>query len=473
MSDSVSSKKSNWFSNKFPHPLVLLFLVIVAAGVLTYIVPAGEFDRVKLGNRTVVSPDSFHYVTNHPVGVFDFFRAVPNGMIGAASIMFLVLIVGGAIEVFTKTGAINMGLAKLVNKFGDKGGPVIIAILMLYFAVLGGFLGWIEASIPFIPIAIAVAVGLGYDSLVGVGIAVLGAVIGFTGGPTNIYTVGIAHEIAELPIFSGIGFRLVVYGVLVSLAIHHVIRYANKIKRDPNDSLMKGIDTSDLKFDIDGYKDAEFTIRHKLILLILFVTFGFVVYGMTQLKWNINDMSAMFLLSGVIAGIISRLPINVIGEHFAKGASKIVFGALIVGVARGIQWILNEGGITDTIIYNLSVPLSSLPGYLTATGMFFVQTIINFFIPSGSGQAMAVMPIMIPLADLIGVTRQTAVLAFQLGDGFSNILWFTYGGLMVFLSYGKVPYNRWIKFVWPFTVKMIVASIVFIVIATQIHYGPF
>lgn len=465
-------QKKPWYKS-FPHAFLLLFLVIVVCAILSYFVPAGEFKRIEVNGRTVVDAGSFHYIKNTPVSFFDIFRAIPNGMIKASSIMFLILIVGGSIEVFTRTGAINAGLSKIIRKYGEKGGPIVLVILMSFFAILGGFLGWIEAAFPFVPLAMAVICGLGYDTLVGVSVCTLAMILGFTGGPTNVYSVGIAQSVAELPLFSGIGYRLIVYITLIMIAITHVYKYAKKTKKDPSLSLMKGIDTSDLDYNLDLSKEIEFTGKHLVSLLILLGTFIMVVIGMTKLKWSINDMSAMFVIGGIIAGLACKMTPNKIAEYFVKGSEKIVFGALIVGLARGVQWILLEGNIVDTIIYGASLPLSKLPTVICAIGMFIVQMFINFFIPSGSGQAMVTMPIMVPLGDLLGITRQTTILAFQLGDGFSNIIWFTYGGLMFLLAAGKVPYNRWIKFIWPIVWKIFVASCIFLVIAVKIGYGPF
>ena len=465
-------KKKPWYKT-FPHAFLLLFLVIVVCAILSYIIPAGEFERIQVDGRTVVDAGSFHFVKNTPVSFFDIFRAIPYGILKAGSVVVLILLVGGSIEIFAQTGAIKASLSQLIKKFGDKGGPLVLVILMAFFALLGGFLGWIEAAFPFVPLAMAVIVSLGYDTLVGVAACTLAMILGFTGGPTNVYSVGIAQAVAELPLFSGMGFRLIVYITLVLICMEHVYRYAKKTKADPSLSLMKDIDTTDLDYNLNLTEEIEFTLKHKISLLILFLTFVMIVIGMTKLKWNINDMAAMFVLGGITAGLFYGMTPNKIGELFAKGAEKIVFGALIVGLARGIQWILLQGHIVDTIIYAASLPLSKLPTTICAIGMFIVQMFINFFIPSGSGQAMVTMPIMIPLGDLLGITRQTTILAFQLGDGFSNIMWFTYGGLMFLLASGKVPYNRWIKFVWPVIWKVFVVSCIFLVIAVHIGYGPF
>jgi uncharacterized ion transporter superfamily protein YfcC len=461
------------FIAKFPHALVLLFIVIVIAAIMSYVIPAGQFERVVVDGRTTVNPESFNYIERSPVGFFDIFRAIPQGLMGAGAIVFLILLVGGAVEVINDTGALKSGISSMVTRIGEKNRVFGLIALMFVLAVIGGWLGWIEAAIPFIPLTIAIVLALGYDSMTAVGVTVLGCILGFAAGPTNMYTVGVAHGIAELPMFSGLSYRIIIWLFFVALGMHRVVSYAKMVDKYPERSLTNDVDVSDLKFDISGFKTEDFTARHKAILLTLALSLVIVVYGMMKLGWGILDMAALFIITGAVTALVGQIPFNKMAEIFVRGASKVLIGGMIVGVARGIQWTLAEGKIIDTIIYHLSQILVGLPTYLTAIGMFFVQMIINFFIPSGSGQATAVMPIMIPLADLVGVTRQTATLAFQLGDGFSNIIFFSYGTLMFFLSLGRVPYDKWIRFVWPVIWKGILLSVIFVFIASQINYGPF
>lgn len=459
--------------NRFPHTLVLLVLIIMAAAVATHIVPAGKFERQVVQGRTIVNPASFKYIDSTPVGIFDVFKAVPYGLLGAGSIVFIILIVGGAVEIIGATGALNLALSKLVFAFEGTRKVYALVALMIGLAVIGGWLGWIEAAIPFIPLAVAAVLALGFDGMTAVGVVILGCIGGFTAGPTNMYTVGVAHSIAELPIFSGLTFRTVIWVTIVALGIHRVVTYANMIQKDPEKSMVKDINMDDLKFDVASYKDGDFTLRHKLILGVLLLSLAVAVYGMTKLGWGINEMSAVFVVTSIATAIIGKISINKAAEIFVAGASKVVIGGMIVGIARGIQWTLEKGNIIDTIIYNLSLLLNSLPPMLTAVGMFFVQMLINLFIPSGSGQAMTMMPIMIPLSDLLGITRQTACLAFQLGDGISNMFWPSCGGLMLFISFGRVPYDRWMKFFWPVLWKVTLLCIIYVLIATATSYGPF
>ncbi|MBU5484832.1 YfcC family protein [Clostridium sp. MSJ-11] len=452
---------------------VLIFSVIIVCAIASYFVSPGAFERQVVDGRTIVVPGSFHETSRSPLSLFDIFRAVPNGLIGASNVVFLVLIVGGSIEIYNKSGSISAGISLLVNSAGDKGGLIVITMLMIMFAILGGFLGWIEAAIPFVPIVIPIVLALGYDSMTAVAVCILGCMVGFAVGPTNVYTVGIAHSVAELPMFSGFGFRILAYITFVCVSIIYTLRYATKVKKDPSKSLVLGIDVSDIKYDFSKDKDKTMNSTQKLALIILILTFIFVVYGMIKLKWNINDMSAAFLLSGIVAGLICKMNADTIATTFISGAKASMSGAMIVGVARGVQWTLEKGGIIDPIINSMDKVLHGLPPWASVIGVMVLVTLLNGLVASGSAKAMALMPLLIPLSDLIGITRQTMTLAYQFGDGISNIFWFSYGTLLIFLSYGKVPLTRWYKFLMPLFGIFIILSIMFLFIAINIGYGPF
>ncbi|MEW8972917.1 MAG: TRAP transporter large permease subunit [Tissierellaceae bacterium] len=455
------------------NPYVLLFCVIAICGIASYFVTPGAFEREVVNDRTVVVPGSYHSVEKTPIAPFDILRAIPHGLIGSASVVFLILIVGGTIEVFNQSGSISMGVSKLISKMGGKGDTLVLIIFMIMFAVMGGFLGWVEAAIPFVPIAIPIILALGYDAMTAVAVCILGLMVGFSIGPTNVYTVAIAHAIAELPMFSGIGLRMIAYIVFVGVSIIYTVRYANSAKKDPSKSLVADIDVSDLTYDFSENEGKEMTGAQKISLFVLAVTFLIVVYGMLKLGWDINDMTAAFLLCGIIAGFICKMKPGEIANTFILGAKGSMNGAMIVGIARGVQWILEKGGIIDPIINNLAELLSGFPAVLSAIGIMLVVTLLNGLVPSGSGKAMALMPLLMPLGDLIGLTRQTTTLAYQFGDGISNMFWFTYGTLLIFLAYGKVPLQRWYKFLWPLMVILFAIAIVFLLVATKIGYGPF
>ncbi|WP_311695477.1 YfcC family protein [Sneathia sanguinegens] len=449
---------------------VLLFFVIVLCILASYVVTPGEFQRQIINGRTIVVANSYHNIPKNFLSPLAIFKAIPYGIMGASNMVVLILLVGGSIEIYNKSGTINAGINKLVNSVGTKGGPLVIAVLFIVFAILGGFLGWIEVCIPFAPLVIPILLALGYDTIVGVSVLVLGLMVGFMVGPTNIYTVGIADQISQLPIFSGLGLRLIIYFIYIPITLIYILWYAQRIRKNPEKSYMKDIDTTDLKVNIS--KNEPFTSIHKISLIILGLTFIISVYGMLKLKWNIIDMTAVFILSGIIAGLINKMSASDIADSFLVGCKSAFNGAMIVGVARGVQWALEQGKIIDPIIYGMSRMLQGLPSVATAIAVFIVVSFLNGLVPSGSGKAMALMPILMPLSELIGLTRQTMILAYQFGDGLSNIVWFTYGGLLLFLSYGKIPLSKWYKFVFPLILLLAILSAIFLTIAVKISYGP-
>lgn len=449
---------------------VLLFFVIVLCILASYVVTPGEFERQVVNGRTMVVANSYHNIPREILSPLAIFKAIPYGIMGASNMVVLILLVGGSIEIYNKSGTINAGINKLVNSVGTKGGPLVITLLFIVFAILGGFLGWIEVCIPFAPLVIPILLALGYDTIVAVSVLVLGLMVGFMVGPTNIYTVGIAHQISQLPIFSGLGLRLIIYFIYIPLTLIYILWYANKIRKNPEKSYMKDIDVDDLKVTIS--KNENFTIYHKVSLILLGLTFIISVYGMLKLKWNIIDMTAVFIVSGIVAGLINKMSASDIADSFLIGCKGAFNGAMIVGVARGVQWALEQGKIIDPIIYGMSKMLSGLPSVATAIAVFLVVSVLNGLVPSGSGKAMALMPILMPLSELIGLTRQTMILSYQFGDGLSNIIWFTYGGLLLFLSYGKIPLSKWYKFVMPLIIILAILSMIFLTIAVKISYGP-
>lgn len=448
----------------------LLFCVIVLCALASYVITPGVFERQIVNGRTMVIPGSYHTIEKTALSPFAVFDAIPNGIIGAANMIALILLVGGTIEVYNKSGAINSGINKLVYAVGDKGGPFVITALFYAFAILGGFLGWVEVCIPFAPLVIPIFIALGYDAIVATGVIILGLLVGFAIGPTNLYTVGIAHQVSQLPMFSGIGLRLVAYVVFTGISLIYLLAYAKKIKSNPEKSYMKGI--SDSEISIETTDNPTITKKQILALIVLLITFIFAIYGMLKLKWSIINLTGAFILSGIIVGYITGMTGGEIADNFLEGTKNAMGGAMLVGVARGVQWILEQGEIIDPIINWLANLLDGLPPVASAIGIFVVVTFLNALVPSGSGKAMALMPILIPLSELIGITRQTMTLAYQFGDGISNMFWFTSGGLLIFLSFGKVPLQRWYKFFIPLMSIMIIFVVIFLTIAVKIGYGP-
>ena len=462
---------------EFPHTYVIIFTIIILAGIMTYVLPAGEYDRVQIempdgSSRTVVDPATFHNVDPSPVPFFDIMQAVPNGLVASAEVVFFIFVVGGAFGIINSTGAILDGIGNLALKFGGKE-KLMIPVIMAVFSLGGATFGMSEETIVFVPIGIALARSLGYDAIVGTAIIFSGAAAGFIGGWMNPFTVGVAQGIAELPTFSAIGFRLVLYAVMLLAAIFMTMRYANKVKEDPEKSycreleLMQAEDGSALKEvkDLSG--------KQKLVLVGFVIGMGILVYGVLVHGWYMIEIAALFFTMGLVLGVIGGISPNRMAEEFLAGARDLATGALVVGFSRGILVVLTQGAILDTIIHGLASTIQGLPKTIAAVGMFVVQSLINFFIPSGSGQAGTTMPIMVPLADVIGLTRQTAVIAFQCGDGISNSIIPTGASLLAALGVAKIKYEDWVRFIWPLMALQSLIAAIFMVIATMMNLGPF
>ena len=464
-------KKKEGIGIKIPHVLVLLFAIIIIAAVATYVVTPGQYERIEKGGREVIDPESYEVVERNPVGIFGILKSVPRGLEEVAYIVFFIFIVGGAFGVISKTGSVDSGIAALTRVLEGREKLVIPAV-MGAFALGGSTLGLAEETLAFIPAMVPLAIALGFDSLTGVGMVLIGAGAGFAGAFMNPFTVGIAQGVADLPLFSGMGFRVIVWIVITGIAIAFVYRYASKIKKNPQLSPVYEEDknkeeTIDLK-DFD-----EMGSHHKQVLAVVVIAFGILVWGVTQYGWFITEISALFLGMGIAAGLVGRLGLDGTADAFVDGAKDLTMAALIVGVARGILVVLNDGHIIDTILHSVSVAIEGLPSYFSALGMYFFQMLLNIIVPSGSGQAALTMPIMAPLSDLTGVTRQTAVLAYQLGDGFTNIWSPTSGYFMAGLGLAGVAWKKWAKWFLPLLGAWIVAGGILVTIAHFIEYGPF
>ncbi len=455
---------------KVPHTYVILFALIVVAAIGSYIIPAGEFDRAKDPNsgRTVVVPGTFHKVEQNPLSFFDTFISVQKGSIDAADVVFFIFFVYASFYIVLQTGALHSFIGWLLRVLKGKE-IIIIPIFMYIFALGGSVFGMYEETFGFIPLFVGLAIAMGYDALVGMSIVSLAVAMGFAAAFMNPFTVGVAQKVAELPLFSGMGFRIIVWFVHVTMAVVYTLLYAIKVKKDPSKSILKGMDMGSLALNHDELVQKKLTGRDKLILLWVAVIVGLLVWGVIVKGWYFDELAGLFIIMGVAAGFMAGWGPSKIAVTFLEGAKDIVFGALVVGLSRGILIVMREAKIIDTVINAMATPLSYLPRWLAAEGMLIVQTLINFFIPSGSGQAATTMPIMAPLSDLLGITRQTAVLAFQFGDGFSNVLWPT-TALPVICSIAKVPIDKWWKYFVPFFGWLLVAQVIFMAVAVAINW---
>lgn len=464
-------KKTGKWKIKAPDAYVLIVMLIIVCAILTYIIPAGTYDRVfnEELQRELVDSTTFHYVEQNPVTFFEMVQAIPTGMGEVAWIIFLVFIVGGSFSIINATGAIDAGLGASIAKLRGKD-KILIFGIMAIFSLGGATFGMAESTLIFIPIGVLVARALGYDAIVGMAIIVIGAVCGFSGGWMNIFTVGVAQGIAGLPLFSGMGFRIIGHAVLLIISFIYIIRYCSKIKKNPEASLVYDLELTAANDTETKAELLEFTLRRKLTLLVVLIGFVVLIYGITN-GWSTGtQISSLFLVMGVAAGYVGGLKTNEIADAFVQGAKGLTYGALLIGLCRAMVVIITNGQIIDTILHTVASPLDNLPSILGAALMVPVQLVISFFITSGSGMAAATMPIMAPLADILEVSRQTAVLAYQYGDGMSNYLWPTSGLLLASLSIPKIPFDKWFKWVLPLMVWLYIASTILVMVSTAIGY---
>ncbi|QPA54440.1 YfcC family protein [Lysinibacillus sphaericus] len=449
---------------------VLMFIIILVMSLLTYILPAGQYERVESNGRMIVDPESFQYISSNPVGFLEIFNSVHLGMLEGAPIILFVFLFGGALGIMQKTGAIDSFIKVMASKFGKKE-YVLIPILVLIFASLGTLIGSAEDTLVYIAIIIPLTMALGMDAMTGFAIVMLGTLAtGFTSGITNPFNIGVAQTIAELPMYSGMSYRIVVFVVFYMLTVLFIYKHAKKVKVDPSQGIYGKFNPEEsIKIDLDF----KISTRHLLALFVLLGNFVALIVGVIKFQWYISEIGGIFLLSSIIMSIICKIGPNKMAEGFITGARDMVEGALIIGFAQTILVITTNGGLIDTILHFVSNAVSVLPASINAVGMFLLQLCLNFLVPSGSGQAALTMPIMTPLADLIGVTRQTAVLAFQFGDGISNMVIPTSGVLLAGLAIAGIPFSKWVRWVFPYFLIQTSLAIILLVIAHLINYGPF
>ena len=456
-----------------PHVYILLLILILIFSILSYIVPANVYDYHDVvvnpdtgATRSVVDPDTYHAVEQTPVSLLQFLTAVPRGMQESAQIIFFIFIVGGAMTVLQETKAIEAGMGRMIKAMKDKT-LLLIPIIMFLFSLCGSVFGMAEETIPFIPIFVSLMIAAGFDSITGVAVVLCGAGAGFAGAFINPFTIQVAQGISELPLLSGMSFRIVMYICMVILMVGMVMRYAMRVRKNPELSCMHEFDkTRDDVADLDALP--AFGGREKAILVVFLAAIVLLVYGVIKLGWYMDEIAALFLGMSMIVAAIGRLGFNGYANALSKGMADIAGGALVVGFARGILVVMTDGNILYTILHGAASLLDGLPAMVSAAGMYVFQCLLNFIVPSGSGQAAVSMPILAPLADLVGVTRQTACIAFQLGDGISNIFTPTSGYFMAGLALAKVPWSKWAKWFLPILGLQYLLGLIFVLVAQGI-----
>ena len=427
---------------KMPDTYVLLLFFILCSALLTYIMPAGTYEFFP--DTKNIDPNSFHHIENTPVNLFYAFQSITEGMIKSASIIFTVFLVSGAFKIINDTGSIDSGIDFLAQRLKDKV-LVLIPIIMIVMSILG-YLGIIvNQTIVFIPIGLLIARKLKLDPIVGLSMMYLATYAGFIGSGMDPFTIVVAQKIAGLPILSAIVFRTVVFVILLAAAIIYLMRYAKKVMEKPETSVLG----TDYEWAVEAHATYGFSARHKIILSAIFLTFAYYVYAAQAKGWGMYELNTVVLMLAVFSGLVGKMSFDKMSKSFVDGCKMAVFSAILIGFATAISVVLTNGNIIHTIIYYASLPLKSMSTYVSAIFIFAFNWVFNFFVPSGSGQAAVVMPILAPLGDVIGLSKQVIVSAYKYGDGITNLIIPTSGTLMGFIGIAKVPYDKWLKFILP------------------------
>jgi len=454
----------------FPHTITIILFIMIIFLLMTWIIQAGEYERTELNGRMVVVPGTYKELANNPQGFWAMLTAPIKGFVSAAQIIGFCLLVGGAFGMLNKTGAISAGLSGIlafsIRKPRYK--KMVIPVIMIFFSLAGATFGMSESTIVFIMITIPLAIAMGYDSIVGICMSFMAAGVGFAAAITNPFNVGIAQGIAEVPMFSGWDFRLFTWIILTSIAIIYVMRYASKLEKNLKLSPVYELDRSRNLQEMEQNNQLVFTWRRKFIIVLLFLSLGLLVFGANKWHWYINEISALFLALGIGSVIIYRLPIKDSIDSFIGGAKDMITAGLIIGLSKGLLVIATDGKIIDSILFAVSGWGERLPKELSIQFIFLFQSCFTFLVPSGSGQAALTVPIVAPLSDLLGIGRQTAIMAFQLGDGIMSMIVPTSGVTMGVLAIANIPYPVWIKWFLKLLLLFFIASMAILVLA--LHY---
>lgn len=444
--------------------------MMLLAYIATWLVPQGFFETVTLENgRQTVVPGTFT-LTEASVRLtpMDFLVAIPRALAAAQDIIFFVFIVGGVLAVARATGTIDALIGNLLERFGHK--PNLLIFMVVFcFAMASGAIGTAGEYIPFVLILVGLCKAMKLDAMTAVGMVITGYGIGYGVSAFNPFTVMVAQSIAEVPVYSGIELRLAIFIPFVLIGFHHVWSYAKKVLADPAQSMTAHLPCPLADVEQSSYPKLE--LRHKLVLFGLVATIVAAVWGISQHGWYLYELGALFILWGLFTAVVGKLDADTAANQFIEGVKDLATTAMLIGVARGIALIMEDGQILHSLVYGMSYPLSFLGSELAAVGMFIMQSLLNLFIPSGSGQAYVTIPLLAPVGDLVGVTRQVVVLAYQFGDGFSNMIIPTNAVLMGIIGMAGVPYHLWFKFCLSLLLKLSAAASVVLVFAVLFGYG--
>lgn len=426
---------------KIPNTYVIIAALIVLCAVLTWFVPGGTYvtgeDGTLSYERAEAAPQTWQV-----------FSAVYHGFVKQAGIIIFILVVGGAFWLLNATGAVTAGISRFIARVGRRDKWVLVSITVL-FSLAGAVFGMSEETIPFVGIVVPLVVSMGYDALMGMLIVYVASNIGFSAAFLNPFTVGIAQDMAGLPLFSGMGYRVFCWAVLTVLTALFVVIYAHKTRKAPAEAVR--------------LEDTPLTTRQGWILVVLLLTVVALIVGVTVWEWYLPEITALFLGMGIVCGIIAGFGANRIAEEFLAGAKDILSAALVVGFASGIIVILQDGHVVDSILHGMQEGLDGTGPVASLSAMYGIQSLINFLIPSATAKAAITIPIMAPFADMVGVSRQAMVLAFQFGDGFTNMVTPTSGVLIAALAMARIPYAKWVKWIWKGVVALLVIGWVLLV----------
>ena len=438
-----------------PHPLVLLAGCVILAAAASYVLPAGRFDRVEdeATGRSVVVAGTYHAIERTPVNLFDAMVALPRGMAEAAEVIFLVFLIGGAFTVVDETGALRRGVTSLVRTLGGRD-LLVIPIVSIFFATGGVVENMQEEIIPLIPVLLILTRAVGFTPLVAVAMSAGAAFVGSAFSPINPFQVQIAQKLAELPLGSGGLFRGVFLILALALWVGMTMRYASRERREPE--------------LVEDSGDAGIEGQDWVIFGLVATTFTVLVMGLLRWDWDFDHLSAAFFIMGVVVGLLAGMGLTGTAEAYVRGFRSMAYAALLIGFARAIFVVLEDGHIVDTIVQAMFTPLEGLPLIASSLGMIVAQTAIHVPVPSVSSQAVLTMPLLVPLSDLLGLSRQVVVLAYQYGAGLCDIITPTNGGLLAALAAAGVRYEEWIKFAMPLYLALVVLGALSIAIAIAI-----
>ncbi len=431
---------------RFPHALTLLVACVGLAAALTHLLPAGRYQRREdpASGRTVVVAGTYQRVAPSPVGLFQALVAIPKGMSNAASVIFLVFLVGGAFTVVDRTRALNTMVDRLVRRLVRRE-LLVLPVVGLAFATGGALFNMGEEIIAFAPVLLLLTRRLGFPNVIVVAVSLGSAIVAAAFSPINPFQVGIAQKVSGLPLLSGSAFRVAFLVAALGLWLGGMMRYAARTRIKPEAAELEEAGPI-------GWRDG-------VIVTLVLASFAVLVLGIMRFDWEFDQMSALFFTMGAAAGMVGGLGVDGTAEAFVEGFRSMAFAGLLIGFARAIYVVLEQGQIVDTMVHGLFTPLAGLPVALSAVGMMAAQTAVHFPVPSVSGQAVLTLPLLVPLSDLLGLSRQVTVLAYQCGAGLCEMLTPTNGALMAMLAASGVKYEEWLKFMLPIYAALVVLGV--------------